>query len=198
MKLHPKYIQIAGDALIPLLGFFLWDWSLYFIVLFYLLDLLTREILLHVKSGRIRKGKKTKNNLLSWVKMGTLSFLGLLSSIVLIHLTMPNIAQDFNPILEIDAFWNYEEMGIKQGYLLVPLIAFMGFQQYKTEFIVPKLYESLSIEALWKGHFNSMFVLLGFIGFSFGLVQFLVLPEWIFVIGIVLCSGFYQLFYHRV
>ena len=55
MKLNPKIIQVAADAAIPLMGFFLWDWSLYFILLFYLLDLLASEIIAHLSARKIRE-----------------------------------------------------------------------------------------------------------------------------------------------
>ena len=57
MRIQPKYIQILGDAVIPLLGFFVWNWNIYFILLFYLLDLLVKEVVIHFKSNRIVKFK---------------------------------------------------------------------------------------------------------------------------------------------
>jgi len=53
MRVNTKLIQLAGDALIPILGFFFWDWGLYFIVIFYLLDYIVSEILTHLKAKRI-------------------------------------------------------------------------------------------------------------------------------------------------
>ena len=55
MRINPKYIQLVGDAIIPILGFFFWDWNLYFILLFYFLDMLTKEVLLHLKSNKINQ-----------------------------------------------------------------------------------------------------------------------------------------------
>ena len=32
------FIQIIGELAIPLIGFFFWNWSLYFILLFYMIE----------------------------------------------------------------------------------------------------------------------------------------------------------------
>lgn len=201
MRIHPKYIQLIGDALIPILGFFFWEWNLYFIILFYLLDLFTKEILLHVKSTKINlyqegihydhflKGKKQK------LKSSSLSIVLLSFSIFLIHKTMPYIQTGFDTNKQIVEFLSYKEMGIEQGYILIPLVIFMGYSQYKMEFLTPGLYTKLTIENLWRPHLISLFVLLAFIAISFGCVQFFDLPEWFFVIAIVLISSIFQLIF---
>lgn len=201
-QLNPKYIQLVGDAVIPVLGFFLWHWSLYFIILFYFLDLATKEILLHVKSKKIAghtqqiNSSQFQKERSDWLKFGISSCLLLAFSIVLIQLSMPFIHPGFDYMLEIEHFWSYKELGIEQGYVLVPLIAFMGYTQYKMEFLMPALHTKISTSQLWKSHLKTMLVLVAFTGLTFGLVHFIHFPDWLIVVLIVVISSIYQLFFH--
>lgn len=198
--LNAKYVQLVGDAVIPLLGFFLWNWNLYFILLFYFIDMLTKEVLLHVKSKKINQftdnplNPKRRNDCSSWIKHGMLSCIIFTFILILIHLTMPCILPEFNAITEIQKFWFYKEMGIEQGYILVPLIVFMSYTQYKVEFLLPAQYTKITIQNLWKSHIQAMLIILAFTGLTYGLVSFITIPEWILVIGIVTFSSIYQLF----
>lgn len=198
--LNAKYVQLVGDAVIPLLGFFLWNWNLYFILLFYFIDMLTKEVLLHVKSNKINHftdnplNPKRRNDRSSWIKYGMLSGIVFTFILILVHFSMPFILPEFNAITEIQKFWFYKEMGIEQGYVLVPLIVLMGFTQYKVEFLLPAQYTKMTIQNLWKSHIQAMLVILAFTGLTFGLVTFITIPQWVLVIGIVTFSSIYQLF----
>lgn len=198
-RLNPKYVQLVGDAVIPLLGFFLWKWNLYFILLFYFIDMITKEVLLHVKSNKINVFTNNplninrRNDKTLWIKYGSISLILFIFVLLLIHLSLPSIMLNFNASAEIKNFWFYKEMGIEQGYVLVPLIAFMGITQYKVEFILPANFTRITIKDLWKSHIQAMLVILAFTGLTFGLIKFLIIPEWIFVIGIVVFSSVYQL-----
>ena len=76
-----------------------------------------------------------KDDRLNWMKYGLVSLFIFLSILFLVQLSMPAILLNFDAVSEIKNFWFYKEMGIEQGYVLVPLIAFMGFTQYKVEFL---------------------------------------------------------------
>jgi hypothetical protein len=191
-RLNPKYIQLIGDSVIPLLGYFFWNWNLYFILIFYGIDFLTKEVLLHLKSKKINDFRKGENS--HWGKFALISGLLLSFSIFLIQLSMPHIERNFDSLKELYAFWSLKDVGgIEQGYVLIPLIIFMGYFQYKMEFLKPGLFAKMSIQDLWNPHIKSLLFILGFSAFSFGLVQFIQLPEVFFVVGIVLISSLIQL-----
>ena len=194
MRLNPKVIQILGDGIIPLLGYFLWDWSLYFILLFYFLDLLTKEVLLHLKTKKIKavQHHNDRSFLKKWLFKGAISIIMLSVSLFLIHVTMPFLHTDFSATKEIISFMTYTEMGIPQGILLIPLIIAMGYVQFKNEFIKPKQYLTLKFQLIWKNHFTSSLMILAGAGLGLGISTFIILPEWLFVIAIVLVSGVYQ------
>ena len=52
-----------------------------------------------------------------------------------IHTAMFFIAPGIQFCTEVYDFINYEEMGIKQGYILIPLVLLLSYQQYKMTFL---------------------------------------------------------------
>lgn len=191
MHVNPKYIQILADAVIPLLGYFLWDWNLYFIVLFYLLDVIANEVLMHLKSAKIRK---ESNNLVvePWVFLGSLSLFILISSVALIHFCMTLIIPGIDFWYEIKEFWNYKDMGIEQGYILLPLIVLVNYQRYKLEFLLPKIYLKATMKSNWRPHILALIILMVMVIFTCLLNYFMQLPELFYLISIIVLTGSFQ------
>ncbi|MBG38683.1 MAG: hypothetical protein CL857_02065 [Cryomorphaceae bacterium] len=108
---------ILGDAMLPLVGFLFWDWGFYFIALFFLFDLVIRTLFLNKKLALLPsivfpKGFFVKSVVLAALEIALLHFLSYVS-------LKPIIFTD-----EIWAFLSYEELGIAQGFLLLPLLFF--------------------------------------------------------------------------
>jgi len=186
-----KYIQILFEGLIPLLGYFLWDWSLYFILLFYLMDLIVDEVFANLKSKHIIKAQSlpVKKGILN----GVVGFTLLIVIILGIHLTMPSIQSNIVFIDEIILFWTYEELGIQQGLLLVPLVVFGAYQKYKLEFLQIEKYKTINFSQFWKQrHFAFILVIISSVS-VFVLEQFIHLHELIYVLAIVLSIAAFQL-----
>ena len=188
-----KYVQLFTEALIPLLGFFMWDWGLYFILLFYFIDIITNEVFSHLKSKKIVEFKMSGKN--EWIKLGVFSVFILFLSIFVIHLSTLSLFPHIDFIQQAINFWTYEELGVQQGYILVPILAFGGYQQYKMNFILPKKFRTKSIKNLWQAKIQASVVQIAFAGFIIGLSQFQLFPEWLYVIGIVVFVFLYQLRY---
>ena len=197
MKLNPKYIQLFTDALIPLMGLLLWDWSLYFILLFYFLDLLSAEIILHLKSKKTIAFQGATGLKSTWLKWGITSFSFLLLSIVMIHFAVYFISSGIDFKIEALAFWNYEEMGIKQGYILLPLVFFVSYQQYKMTFLMAGRFRNAQLHFLWKKHIIPLILIIAFAGICLGISWFIQLPEALYVIGIIALSSLYKLRYNE-
>ncbi|MEY3238513.1 MAG: hypothetical protein RI883_2614 [Bacteroidota bacterium] len=190
-QLNPKIIQLIGDAVIPLLGFFWWNWSLYFIVIFYLLDYLSNEVILNLKSKKITTYQEIDSKI--WVKKASLSFLLFLLGIVLVHLSMKMLHPQIDFYKEFIQFLSYKDMGIAQGYFLLPLIALVGFQRYKMEFLMPARFKTLTIPTLWSSHFKMQFILIACVAFTIGFQSLIALPETVYIIAIVVVTSVYQL-----
>lgn len=190
-RLNPKIIQLIGDAVIPLLGFFWWNWSLYFIVIFYLLDYLSSEVILNLKSKKITTYQEIDSKI--WVKKASLSFMLFLVGIVLVHLSMKMLHPQIDFYKEFIQFLSYKDMGIAQGYFLLPLIALVGFQRYKMEFLILAIFKTQTIPTLWASHFKMQFTLIGCVAFTIGFQSLIALPEIVYIIAIVVVTSVYQL-----
>lgn len=190
MKIKQAYIQLISDAIIPLAGALFFDWSLYFILIFYCLDLLALEVILHLKSKKTVefRGINKKKWLNYGLKSGTLFLLVLL----LIHLGVFFIHPGIDFQKELIDFMAYEEMGIQQGYILVPLIAFSAYQLYRMSFLMPARFRTIAMGEIWNPHLISLLIIIGFSGVVIGLSQFMVFHELVYILGIVGISSAYQ------
>jgi hypothetical protein len=184
MKMNRKYVLLFSEALIPILGFFFWNWGLYFILLFYFIDVLAQEVIMHLKTKKIIGAQEISSSS-NWVKSGALSAFVVLALISLIHVSMFYIDPSINFMKQVELFWTYEEMGIQQGYLLLPLVGFMAYVQFRTDFIMPKMEESTVLEMMWKMHLKALLTIIGCVGITVGLSQIVVLPEVVYVLCIV-------------
>lgn len=185
MKINPKYIQLIGDAAIPLAGYFFWDWSLYFIILFYFIDVIASEVITHLKSKKIQdyQGGYLKKK---WINHGLLSGALFLLMLIAVHVALWLIEPGINFKSEVISFWTYTEMGIQQGYILVPLLAFASYQQYKMTFLMTAKFRTESIATIWKHQMIGYFlaIIAAFVLGIFG--SFIQLPMLAFVLATVL------------
>ncbi|MFK7785919.1 MAG: hypothetical protein AB8B56_12425 [Crocinitomicaceae bacterium] len=192
MKIKQAYIQLIGDAIIPLAGAFFFDWSLYFILIFYCLDLLAQEVILHLKSKKTVEFRGINKK--EWSSRGLKSAFLLLVALALIHLAVFFIEPGIAFKQELYDFIMYEELGIPQGVVLVPLIAFSAYQLYRMNFLMPARFRTISIDGIWRPRLISLLIIIGFTGLSIGLSQFIIFPEIVYVLTIVTISFFYSLY----
>lgn len=192
MKLNPKYVQLFGDAIIPLLGLLVWNWSLYFILLFYFLDLLSAEFIQHLKSKKTVVFQQVKGQKKQWLKWGGTSFAFLAMAIVMVHFAVYFITPGIDFQSEALSFWNYEEMGIKQGYILLPLVFLLSYQQYKMTFLMAGRFRNTQLIPLWKKHILPLLLIIAFSGMALALSWFIHLPEAFYVLTIVTLSTLYK------
>lgn len=183
-----KFIQAIGEAVIPLLGFFYFEWNLYFILLFYFIDLITTEVFLHLKVNRILKFQSIRSYPKKW-KLNTLfnSFmvvLVLIGSHFAITLLYPGILFE----QEFVDFVMYEEAGIPipQGFILLPIVIFGNYQQYKTMFLRPKLYQLQSWSYLFYSRKRALLTTLVGIVICLVTASFVDFPIVVYLLGIVL------------
>tara|TARA_B100000524_G_scaffold237545_1_gene126614 strand:- start:869 stop:1444 length:576 start_codon:yes stop_codon:yes gene_type:complete len=106
---------ILGDAALPLVGFLFWDWGFYFIVLFFLFDLGIRILFLRKKTALLPSIILPKGFFLKGIGLVILE-------IALLHLLVYFSFKSISFIAEFWAFLSYEELGIAQGVLLLPLL----------------------------------------------------------------------------
>lgn len=194
MRIQPKYIQLVGDAVIPLAGFFFWNWSLYFILLFYFLDVLASEVIMHLKSKKIihYQGKPRKS---VWTIYGIVSFITLIITLFLVHLAMRMMHPTIDFWQELKEFWTYKELGIQQGYLLLPIVALGTYQQYKLYFLTPARQRTAHFKGIWRSHLKAFFLISGVSLLVAAVSQLILFPEVIYVALIVAGVAVYRFFF---
>ena len=186
-----QVIQAVGELVIPLLGFFWLGWDLYFIALFYFLDLIATEVFYQLKLSKIANFQKVPLSISTRIKS---SFLVVLL-VVLSHFLVRNLYPDLVFEESFIAFLAYEEEGIPipQGYLLLPLVAFGNYQQYKMFFLVPNRFRSLTVPQVVGSRTGALLAALAGVALTFALLFFTAIPELVILLVFVLGKLWFDL-----
>ena len=186
-------IQLIGELAIPLLGYFLWDWSLLFILLFYLIENLffsffrietVREIKkLVLKKDQPRDLKLQFKSLYLWV-----------IECVLVHLFILVIYQNLSATKEWIHFFMYQDLGIPQGIILLPLLYFASRMKMKQD-IVLTIKNKKSVDELNQLtiNFKQSWTAIGVWGILIGINFFMTIDELInlsFVLILLIARSF--------
>ncbi len=128
-------VQLIGELVIPLLGYFLWDWSLLFILLFYLIENLFFS---YFRIETFREVKKTvwKKEQPRELKIFSKSFTLWMIEFVLVHIFIAVIYPNQSFRKEWVDFFMYQDLGIPQGIILLPLIYFASRMKMKQDVIL--------------------------------------------------------------
>lgn len=154
--------------------------------------MLAQEVILHLKSKKTVEFRGINKN--EWSSRGLKSGLLLLVALAMIHLAVFFIEPGIDFKRQLYDFIMYEELGIPQGFVLVPLIAFSAYQLYRMNFLMPARFRTISIDGIWRPHFISLLIIIGFTGLAIGISQFIVFSELVYVLAIVAISFFYSLY----
>lgn len=170
-------VQIIGELAIPLLGFFLWNWSLYFILLYYIIENLFSAYFQIETSRRLYNLAEQKKASFDFIKL--LLFLCFwLVEVLLIHLFLYLSDSTIQFSKQIIEFFMYEDLGIPQGILLLPLLFFASSLKMKQDI---QLFSSKinSIDDLKKfsPKFTYYVVSIGFWLFLLVINSFMNIPE---------------------
>lgn len=188
-------IQLIGELVIPLLGFFLWDWSLLFILLFYLLENLffsyfrietVREIKKQIlKKDQPRNSKILFKSLILW-----------LIECVLVHLFILLIYPNQSLPKEWIKFFMYQDLGIPQGIILLPLLYFASKMKMKQDvFVSLKNLKSADDFNHIAVNLNYTWIAIGAWGGLIGLNYFIQINELLnlsFILGLVILRSFHR------
>jgi hypothetical protein len=189
MKQQAKITQLIGDMAIPIIGFYLWDWSMLFILFFYILDVAISTVFTFVKTKSINSFHRS--NYYPW-KHIIIILLGYILSFYLVYYLIVTISPKISVGNEMVHFLMTKEWGIPQFILLFPLLILGGYMQFKMSFLVPKANETTNIDSLWHEHVKLFMLIVGVIALLLGLSIWIVFPEWLYVWGMVLGSSGYR------
>ena len=126
MKKIEIFSALLGDVALPLIGFLFWDWGFYFISLFFLFDLLFRTLFI---KRRLKPIDELKNRRAIIFKAFLFTFL----EVILIHCIVVCAFPHTNIGDSFIYFLTYEEMGIAQGVVLLPLLLLNEVMKIRNE-----------------------------------------------------------------
>jgi hypothetical protein len=125
MNRQEKIGSLIGDIGIPILGFFFWNWSIYFICLFFLLDQLSREVSHWYRMRYIKKQVPLSS------KSYLLNLLIFIAFFFTAHWYNFMLHPTINFAHEMSAFFWYKDSGIAQGFILFPLVMVSERMRFK-------------------------------------------------------------------
>ncbi len=189
MNQQSRYIQLIGDLSIPLLGYYFWDWNIYFILFFYILDVLISTIFTFIKTHKINQHQQTKE--WPFIHIG-LILLGYLITFFLLYYLIYQIYPKTDLGYQFEEFLMHKDMGLPQWILLFPLLIFGGYSIYRLTFLLPKAYETTQIHSLWHEHIKLFLLIIGVIGLLLGISTWIVFPDWVYVWGVIVGSSLYR------
>ncbi|PWH85510.1 hypothetical protein [Brumimicrobium oceani] len=182
-----KLIHAISEAVIPILGLVFFDWGIYFILLFYFIDLVATEVFVYIKVKKIIQFQKI--NFPFSISYGRLIFNSVLMLLVIViaHLAVYFILPGIDFPNQIIEFLSYEEAGIPipQGYILLPLVVLGNFQQYKAMFVKTGAYQMSSWKNLIFARRKALLIALAGGGLAIGLANLILLPGYVYVLVIV-------------
>jgi len=186
-----KLIQIILESAIPLMGFYLWSWNLYFILLFYMMDMVADECITVLK-GRdvIRVGRAQWSKSAFWF---IASGFAMMLTFGIIHFFLYVMNPQMNFQAELVRFWTYKELGLEQGYLLMPLVMFAAYQKYNVEYRRVKAYLKIDMTRLFANQLLSHLMIILFSLILFACSFMIDLGEQFFVLSIVSGIALYKL-----
>ena len=165
MKQAEKINALLGDVAFPLMGYFFLNWNLYFILLYFILDQVARTIFLpwRLKLTQLNQSEK--------IKIIAQSSILLFSELFLIHFFLKALIPGIHFQKEISNFIHYSDMGIEQGYILLPLLILGEWLRMKQD-LKTGIVGSKQLNNLVKNRHLSFFRI-SFFSFFLG-VQFLI------------------------
>ncbi len=141
-------IQLILELAIPVLGYFFWGWDTTFILLFYALDWLTAIVFNFLKTTKRLSFTSLKQERTQALFHHSISLFSFLLASACLYVVLYIIVPHFSLTQRFVDFLAYEDMGLAQGYLLIPLLILSGYNGYKREFLLPKLYERKSVREI--------------------------------------------------
>lgn len=187
-----KIFQALAELAIPLAGYFFWNWGFYFILLFYLLDYLIYCVFSFIKERKVQTYQGLEANLpvreiLLTVLVAAISFSVLFPALYLVN-------PGFQFVKETWDFLAYEEMGIPQGMVLVPLLVYSSYAQYKMQFLATGQFQVTSVEQIRKAHFRSILLVLAAVGIFYSISFWLVFPSAVYIFLLIFGVSAYRFF----
>lgn len=185
-------VQTLLEAIIPVLGYFYWNWDLSFILLFYLLDwFLAYGILLAKGNKRISFSNDSAEKRL-FLRHAMTAFITLVAASAGIGTGVVLVHPELNWWQRTIDFLTYEELGLQQGIVLVPLIVLNGVLVFRQQFLIPARYRVLSMQQITRPFLQQGWILLASAGLLMGTASLISFPEELLIAILILGTSAYR------
>jgi hypothetical protein len=186
--------QTILEALIPILGYFYWEWDASFILLFYFIDWILFWTLSLLKARKRIQFSELESEKQLASKHLAIALLCILSTSLAVFYLLPNLHPTFSWKERIWAFLTYSDMGIQQGYILIPLMMLSGYLTYKQQFLLPQLYRKFSMSYFTQESIKQGLILSLVFGIVLVISSFQPFPDEVLLFGTVGGVIAYRLF----
>jgi len=143
MNSKQKLIQTLGELLIPVLGFYAWNWDLNFIFLFYFIDLFAYQVFTYIKWKKIATFWGLVFSSKTFLFFNALFAVGL-AIVIFIEIAISFVYPTLNLGVSLIQFLTYSEWGIPQVVMLIPLVVLANYQQHKMLFVATGKFRRMS------------------------------------------------------
>lgn len=185
--------QTLVEGLIPVLGYFYWNWDASFILLFYLIDWILFWTLTVLKARKRIQFSGNAAEKQTAVQHGSMAFLCILSTSLAVFYLLPNMHHPFSWTERIQAFLSYSDMGIQQGFVLIPLMVLSGYLVYKQQFLAPQLFRNFPVNYFTRESMRQGVILTLVFGLALLVSFFVQIPDEVLLFGTVVGVIAYRL-----
>lgn len=187
-------VQTLFEALIPVLGYVYWNWDLSFILLFYLLDYVLAFGIFVAKGCKRANHAHDAAESRLLIRRVAAGFGLMVAACSAIGLGVVFLQPDLNWPQRIVDFLLYEDMGIAQGYVLVPLLLLNGILLYRRDFLATARYRLQNMEAITRPFVKQGLILLGSAGIFLGAAALITFPQEVAIFALIAGTSAYRWF----
>lgn len=195
-------LLLVAELIIPVLGYFLWNWDYSFILLFYALDWIAFLVFQGVKMRKRLQFTAIVSEKQQAFKTAGIYLLVFIASLIVIYFSILSIDPNFDVLTQLKKFFLYKDMGIEQGYLLVPLTLLGAQRNYRTQFLNLNIYERFTVRQIFKSSLQQHLVLfIGIVLISGSVAVFKLSPNVLLfscVIGVFLGKLYFQVLKNNI
>jgi hypothetical protein len=152
----------------------------------------TKEVVMHVKVYHVNK--LHPNGKAQWLKKSVVNTVFFMSFLLLVHVAVLQVFPTLKFTIEWWRFWTYEDLGIQQGYVLLPLLAVSGYMQFKQSFVLPNMAAKLTMSELWSPQIKLNVWRVLAASTWIGVARFIYLNESVWIGFILVVMALYQWF----
>lgn len=190
-----SHIQALGELVIPLLGYFFWEWTLHFVILFFSLDLILGHTFTVLKLRKINLYNPEKNPVQEMRKFAITGTILVLIILFVANVGVFSVETEPDFATSLKNFFFLKEMGIPQGFVLLPLLILINIQFYKITFLNPQRYRTMTVKELGIERRTALFAAVFGSMLAFGIAVLFpgLVPVWVWLVAIVSVKFYFDL-----